>query len=300
MKMAISRNFTKIWKKHFSLISPSVYSLFLVVLEKMLESDFKCPEELHLRRSYIILLFIMPAVLFFILGIILQPECLHPSVRKKEFYYFYNKCKRHNKCKSDSTDKHEFSSCWCVLLKASFPAVLWIVILLLDGRYTDCFSENITEYQIFQLLGLVIIFAAVCIGSICKCCCKKGYKEKVAVDKAEINQLEQKAREYMLKQKEDAIQQRVKDEYGPEIILIYTDNKKLSDIINEVCKISGEGNSADQGSIGTVSISPQGTSSQSPQETSSQSPQETSSPLHQGTSNLSPQVISENTSYSCV
>nr|XP_032619425.1 uncharacterized protein LOC116815303 [Chelonoidis abingdonii] len=194
VKTAISKNFFEIWKKHFGRISMLVYSLVLVVLEKILESDFKCPEELHLRHSYTILLFIMPAVLFFILGMILQTEFLRPSHKENEFYYFYSKCKSDNKHKSDSTDKHKFRSCWGVFLKASFPAVLWIVILLLDGRYVDCLSKNITEYQIFQLVGLGVIFLLSVLGQ-CKCCCKKGYRKKITVDGDEIKRIEKEVDE---------------------------------------------------------------------------------------------------------
>ncbi|XP_039353646.1 uncharacterized protein LOC120380202 [Mauremys reevesii] len=275
VKMAIGRNFIEIWKKHFSLISTSVYSLVLVVLEKILECEFKCPEELHLRCPYAILHFIMPAVTFFILGIIFQAARLHPSQRENEFYYSYNKCGKGN---SDSTDKHEFSSCWCIFLKASFPAVLWIVILLLDGRYVDCLSENITGYQISQISGLVIMALVVNIGLVCKFCYKKGYRQKITVDEAEIkNLLEQRAREYILKQKEEAIWQRINDEClaDPENFLESINEETVSGIIARVCNISREG-SGDKG--GMASTSPPVTSSQLPRETSRLLPEGTSSP----------------------
>nr|XP_005314724.1 uncharacterized protein LOC101953705 [Chrysemys picta bellii] len=279
VKMTISSNFTEIWKKHFTLISTSVYSLILVVLEKILESEFKCPEDLHLRRSYSIFYFIMPAATFFILGIIFQRAYLHPFHRENEFYYFYNKCKSDNKCKSHFTDKCTFRSCWCVLLKAVFPALLWIVILLLDGRYAYCFNENIRNYQNSQISGLIIMFAVVSIGLTCTCCCKKGYRKKITVDEDKIkNLLAQKAHEYILKQKEEAIWQRLKDEYlaDPETILVSIDKEKISDIIDSVCSNSREG-SADQGG-------PQETASLLLQATSNPLYQAISNPLYQGTS----------------
>ncbi|TFK00906.1 EF-hand calcium-binding domain-containing protein 5 [Platysternon megacephalum] len=131
--------------------------------------------------------------------------------------------------------------------------------------------------------------AVVCIGSICMCCCKKGYRKKITVDEAEIkNLLVQKAHDYILKQKEEAIWQRLNDEYlaDPETILVSIDNKKISGIIDRVCNISREG-SADQEGEEMVSASPQGTSSLLPQETSSLLPQETSSLLPQEISEIS-------------
>ncbi|KAH1182327.1 hypothetical protein KIL84_010081 [Mauremys mutica] len=274
VKIAIARNFIEIWKKHFSLISTSVYSLILVVLEKIMESDFKCPEELHLRRSYAALHFIAPALTFFILGIIFQ------AASGNKFYY---PC---NKCKSYCTDKLVDCSGCCIFLKAFFPAVLWVVILLLDGRYVSCFNKGITAYQYSQISGLVIIVLVVLIGLIYKCCCKKGYRGKITVDEAEIENLaEQKAHEYILKRKEEAIWQLLNDEHlaDPETILESIDKKSVYRIIDRVCNISREG-SGDQG----------GMANSSPQGTSSQLPQETSSPLLEETSSPSPQEIPEN------
>ncbi|CAM4550996.1 unnamed protein product [Lepidochelys kempii] len=280
VKMAIGSKFTEIWKKYFTLISTSLYSLILVVLEKIMESEFQCPEELTLRYFYCIFYFILPAVTVFILGIIFQPVCLRPSDRKNKFYYCVKKCK------TQSSDKYEFNSCWGSCLKAVFPALLWIVILLLDGRYIGCATGNITGHHVSQIVGLVIMVAVVSIGVACTCCCKKGYRENITikVDKETKKLLEQEVYDHILKQKKKAIWQRLNDEYlaDPETILESIDKKKITDMIDRVCNNSREG-SADQGEIVMVSISPQGTSSLLPQGTSS--------PSHQGTSTPSPQEI---------
>ncbi|XP_005314724.2 uncharacterized protein LOC101953705 [Chrysemys picta bellii] len=302
VKMAIGRNFIEIWKKHFTLISTSLYSLILVVLEKIMESEFKCPEDLHLRHWYSSLYVIVPFLTMLILGIIFQTACLHPSCRANKCCYFDKKCKPCVCC----TDKRECSSCCGIFLKAFFPALLWIVILLLDGRYADClfkpFKENITgenthqstRVQISQILGLSIILAVVVIGFVywcIKCCCKRGDRKQITVDEDESGiLLEQKAHEYILKQKKKAICQLFKkhlnDEYlaDPETISIPIDKEKISGIIDRVCNISREG-SADQEGIAMVNTSPQ--------ETSNLLPQGTASPLRQGTSNPSPPEISD-------
>ncbi|KAG6925584.1 hypothetical protein G0U57_014173 [Chelydra serpentina] len=125
--MAVGSKFIEIWKKHFTLISASLYSLILVVLEKIMESEFICPEEPKWRHWYSVFYFVMPALTLLILGII-----FHPSSTEKPFYYSDNKCK--------------WSFC-C-------PALLWIVILLLDGRYFHCLvkpvKENITGENPYQ------------------------------------------------------------------------------------------------------------------------------------------------------
>ncbi|XP_037771996.1 uncharacterized protein LOC119567967 [Chelonia mydas] len=291
VKMAIGSKFTEIWKKHFTLISTSLYSLILIVLEKITESEFQCPEEWTLKIVYCVFYFFLPAVTFFILGIIFQPVCLSPSDRKNEFYYYVKKCKTQS-TDTLSTDKCKFKSSWGSYLKAFFPALLWIVILFLDGRYIGCATGNITGHHVSQIVGLLIMVAVVSIGLACACCCKKRYTENITVDEETKKLLEQEVYDDILKQKKKAIWQRLNDEYlaDPETISNPIDKKEITEMINRVCNNSREG-SADQGEIVMVSVSPQGTSNSSPQETSSLLPQGTSSPLRQGTSTPSPQEI---------
>ncbi|KAH1181962.1 hypothetical protein KIL84_009716 [Mauremys mutica] len=277
VKMAIGKNFIGIWKKHFSLISTSVYSLVLVVLEKIMESVFKCPEKLLWRRLYSSFYFIMPFLAMLFLGIIFQTTCLHPSYGAKKCCYFDQTLK----CCVCCTEKQERSRCCGIFLKAFLPALLWIVILLLDGRYADCFWENVTGenphqsigvYQISQMVGIGVILLVVLAGFIYWCYVhffKKDNRKEINRDQVESrNLLEEKTCEYILKQKKEAIWQLLKkclnDEHlaDPETILVSIKKETIFGIIDRVCNISRE-DSGDQG--GMASTSPQGTSSPSPQ-----------------------------------
>ncbi|KAG6925583.1 hypothetical protein G0U57_014172, partial [Chelydra serpentina] len=94
---------------------------------------------------YSVFYFVMPALTLLILGII-----FHPSSTEKPFYYSDNKCKWSFCC----PDKCKCSTCCGIFVKACFPALLWIVILLLDGRYFHCLvkpvKENITGENPYQ------------------------------------------------------------------------------------------------------------------------------------------------------
>nr|XP_025037034.1 uncharacterized protein LOC112544654 isoform X1 [Pelodiscus sinensis]XP_025037035.1 uncharacterized protein LOC112544654 isoform X2 [Pelodiscus sinensis] len=136
------KKFFETWKDQFGIVSTSVCSLILIALEKIMEVEFKCPAKKNWRVYYSLSYFLIPAVVLFLLTVIFLPivgQKRDPS---------------------------------CSLLKALVPSLIWMTLLLLDGRYFSCpceifRNESITAtsvdqptecYIISQISGLVFIF----------------------------------------------------------------------------------------------------------------------------------------------
>ncbi|XP_048376271.2 calcium homeostasis modulator protein 5-like [Stegostoma tigrinum] len=91
-------------------------SLILFGIKTLMEKEIKCPCEQHLNLYYILVTFVVPVIVLLILGFMLQCNLL------KQF------CKHQELC----------CSTFLLVLKASTPAVVWIVLLFLDGDYYSC------------------------------------------------------------------------------------------------------------------------------------------------------------------
>ncbi|XP_048376264.2 calcium homeostasis modulator protein-like [Stegostoma tigrinum] len=91
-------------------------SLLLFGIETLMEKEIKCPCEQHLNLYYILVTFVVPVIVLLILGFMLQ----------------YNLMKRY--CKH----KKLCCSTFLLVFQASTPAVVWIVLLFLDGDYYSC------------------------------------------------------------------------------------------------------------------------------------------------------------------
>ncbi|KAH1180675.1 hypothetical protein KIL84_001609 [Mauremys mutica] len=122
-----------------------------------MEVEFKCPPQKILRDWYGVLYFVVPAVVLFLLSAAFQPKCL-------------KRC-----CRSCS---HCLGSSFRIVL----PSLIWIVILLMDGRYVACLCKTDEEiikadktelpsdsYIKSQIAGLGLILGVIVLFFIYKC-----------------------------------------------------------------------------------------------------------------------------------
>ncbi|XP_030401019.1 uncharacterized protein LOC115641778 [Gopherus evgoodei] len=139
------KKFFETWQKEYGIASTSIVLLILIGIENVMEVEFKCPPKKTLRNWYSVLYFVVPAVLFLFMSMAFQQKYL-------------KRC-----CLSFD---HWFESSFRIVL----PSIIWIVILLLDGKYVDClcktsedFTADNTEqpsdcYVTSQIAGLGVIF----------------------------------------------------------------------------------------------------------------------------------------------
>lgn len=101
-----------------------IFSLLLMGIEKLLELEFRCPDSVKMRRAYILAFFILPFVSLIFLGYYFQTRVFEMTAEEKKQWIR-------------------------LFLRSSVPACIWIVILLLDGKYIECLffskAENCPE-----------------------------------------------------------------------------------------------------------------------------------------------------------
>lgn len=119
--MSVTEKFMNIWKSHYNVLTVSFNSLIMVVVEEIMEVEFKCPQKESLQKLYVISYFFCPAFITFFMSLTSHPDCipLARCMRKRSCYW-----------KSD------------IILKAFLPPLIWCVILLCDGRYIDCVASR--------------------------------------------------------------------------------------------------------------------------------------------------------------
>ncbi|XP_078497540.1 uncharacterized protein LOC144753875 [Lissotriton helveticus] len=194
--MSPNKKFFEAWKSVFPILKVSVVTLILFVFEELMEVEFTCPAEQRWKRFYSLAFFCFPASFWFLLSLLLQQS-----------YFTVCRCKGGCQC----------SLCCSVLGKAFLPSILWVIILLFDGRYLDCLAKsykksasNIVEggqpptqaYLLSQVIGM-LLFLVVLLGILlvsyfpvwyCKCgeqVCKEGRSydeiqyEQLMVEEAE-------------------------------------------------------------------------------------------------------------------
>ncbi|TFJ95971.1 trypsin [Platysternon megacephalum] len=197
--MALKKKFVETWQKELSIAAASFGSLILVGIEKIMEVEFKCPPKKTLRDWYGVLYFVVPAVVLFVLSVAFQPKCL-------------KRC-----C-------HSCRQCCGSSFKIFLPSLIWIVILLLDGRYVACLcetsEENITVdntaqpsdcYIKSQIAGLGIIFGIVFFFSIYKCLnwCSDGGESHETQDQLEMGDTSTRKQKCMQKLVTDIVEPHV-------------------------------------------------------------------------------------------
>ncbi|XP_025043134.2 uncharacterized protein LOC112546643 [Pelodiscus sinensis] len=208
--MGISGKFLNLWRNHFTVISTSVYSLVLVVLEHSMDPNFKCPEDKKWRRDYSLCYILIPPFALFLVGMVVQTpsKCCeyYMCCRGKASWIKLTDDKKKN-CKRIST----------ICLKALVPAGLWIIIMLLDGKYFDCLCTSpqvngtadnaqpaMSPYHISQMVGLGFVGCIALGGFIywCRKCCRERVTMNVFQSR---ERLRVQAADYLDEQQNEAI-----------------------------------------------------------------------------------------------
>lgn len=92
-------------------------AIILLIVEEIMETEFKCPQWTALKKLYIFTYFLCPALITLVLSLTSQPTCIL-------WFRSFGKCSYRQKGE--------------MLCKVFLPPLIWCVILLWDGRYIEC------------------------------------------------------------------------------------------------------------------------------------------------------------------
>ncbi|CAM4688549.1 unnamed protein product [Lepidochelys olivacea] len=178
--MAVRKKYFGTWKSTLPILSVSFWSLILVVVEEVIDGEFKCPQRNNARIYYSLAFFFVPALIFLVLSLILQQDFID-----------WLRC----------SEKHRWDRKCEIVGKAFGAALLWCVILLIDGRYAECINRALkgssTEptaqtmpaqppseaYILSQVFGLFALFLIIFVYGLYTLypfwfCCKEKEKRK--------------------------------------------------------------------------------------------------------------------------
>lgn len=237
--MEVREKFKSVWKNHYNVLSVSLYSLIMVVVEEIMELEFKCPQEKSLRVWYVTSYFSCPAFITFVLSLTSHPACI-------PWAHCVGKCSCYRKTQ--------------IIFRAFLPPVIWCVILLCDGRYIDCVisgneGNNIQSradelpsefYTKSQVSGLFILTAVVTLCGLCHVfpcwfCCKNEeghWREELQsrLEEGAMNHIEELKNEGV----EQIMEERVKPLLQPdnanfwENIDLRNIGKKIKEVVDSV------------------------------------------------------------------
>ncbi|KAF1671597.1 hypothetical protein FQV07_0007773, partial [Pygoscelis papua] len=180
--------------------------IILIVVEEIVEIEFKCPQQKFLKELYVASYFFCPAFITFFLSLTSHPACIP-----------YARCIGRCSCCQKSE----------IIFTALLPPLIWCVILLCDGRYIDCVAstnegnnnqnanqrraaELPSEFYIkSQVAGLFVLTAVVFLYGLCYMypfwfCCK--YEEGHQREELE-SLLEEEARKHIEVMKKEGTEQ---------------------------------------------------------------------------------------------
>nr|XP_025043134.1 uncharacterized protein LOC112546643 [Pelodiscus sinensis] len=209
--MGISGKFLKLWRNHFTVISTSVYSLVLVVLEHSIDPNFKCPEDKMQTLSYSLCYILLPPAALFLLGLAVQlPLKWEDSLS----YECYRCCELLNRRLTITEPCLKICERVCsIIFKALVPAVLWIIIVLLDGKYIDCLCKSPqancptarSPYHVSQVAGLGVIGSIALLGFL-YCCFRNCWRKRVTMNVFQSRErLRVQAADYLNEQQNEVI-----------------------------------------------------------------------------------------------
>ncbi|XP_074021222.1 uncharacterized protein [Numenius arquata] len=214
--MSVRNQFLGFWKSHYNVLSVSLYSIILIVLEEIMETEFKCPQKASLKHWCVFSYFFFPAFIVFFLTLTSNPS------------YMTCICCA-GKCSRCRTIK--------IMFRILLPPLIWCVILLCDGRYIDCVtsrsqgnrdqnanqssatelpSETSTIWQIagMGILALVsLLYGLYRIFHFCSCC-----KDEEEHWKDELESLlEEEVRKHIEKKKKEHAKQIMQEKVKPSL-----------------------------------------------------------------------------------
>ncbi|MEE6472261.1 hypothetical protein FKM82_009554 [Ascaphus truei] len=222
--MSSEHEFFGVWKSQGLIVKTLFTALILFLLEEMMEVEFVCPPQKIWVVLYSLTFFFFPSMICFFLTLFSQ---------RKSFLF----------CRYNQNWNCSYGSSVC---KACVPPIIWIIILLFDGRYVEClfrsFNFNgieisdtkiipIPAYFISQMMGiagfflLVVIFMLVQYYPVWHCNCGCFKKEGRDYDEIEReNRMVQEASAQTWEKMEGSNKQAVSE--------IIKENKLLENILN--------------------------------------------------------------------
>lgn len=126
--------------KQSSLATNFCFGLILLMLEKIVEADFACPCAIGPNMTHTILFFIVPPGIVFFLMFAVKYPCKSCE-----------SCQSCVSCETCKPCKFRKSSFGEALIYTIVPALTWLVLLFIDGRYYACLSTNWKgKYEIIE------------------------------------------------------------------------------------------------------------------------------------------------------
>ncbi|XP_053324742.1 uncharacterized protein LOC128499827 [Spea bombifrons] len=135
--MSLSQKLSHLIKSSFNILATSLLAFLLIVLEKLMETEFTCPSDPTLGICYSCAFFFLPILVLIALSMKYSPGV--------------------------SCGRCSCPGFWCGCLQVSVAPLLWCLILLTDGRYLTCFLKSATGKvtsgvkEISQIIGLILI-----------------------------------------------------------------------------------------------------------------------------------------------
>lgn len=189
-------------------------AIILLIVEEIMETEFKCPRWTALKKFYVFTYFLCPALITCALSFASQPTCIL-------WFRSFRKCSYRQKGE--------------MLCMVVLPPLIWWVILLWDGRYVECMvsrsevdsnqnanqtraaESSIEIYSISQVAGLCILTFTVIVYSLFHtypfwCCCKD--EEECAKEELE-NILEEKTWQCVQELQNESTEQIMEQEVKP-------------------------------------------------------------------------------------
>ncbi|KAJ1174175.1 hypothetical protein NDU88_005998 [Pleurodeles waltl] len=105
-----------------NVLRTSALSLLLFVIENLLETEFRCPPPGPWAQTYSLVFFLVPAFIWFVVSLRLKSSSC-PCLLKGQ------------KCAS---------CCW-ITKEVLWMPLLWVILLVMDGRYGACFIQSLQE-----------------------------------------------------------------------------------------------------------------------------------------------------------
>ncbi|XP_069823321.1 uncharacterized protein [Dendropsophus ebraccatus] len=138
--------------KHYNILGTPVFALLLLVLEDIMDLDFSCPSDLVLGRWYSAMFFTMPSLVLWLLGYKLSGGRNKTLTQPRQIYY--------------------------CLKEIFYGPLLWVLILLADGRHLACFLTSFdvrygrTSYikSVTQICGIIGICLVIMLSFYSKSC----------------------------------------------------------------------------------------------------------------------------------
>ncbi|XP_063174704.1 calcium homeostasis modulator protein 6-like [Chroicocephalus ridibundus] len=233
--MFVRKQFLSFWKSHYNIVAVSFYSMILIVLEEIMEIEFKCPQRFSLKLGYVLSYFLCPAFIILVLSVTSNPACITCTC-------CIGKCS------------------WCrtaeIIFRILLPPLIWCVILLCDGRYIDCVAsgnernskqnanqstaaEFLSEsYTISQIAGLAVLAVVSLLYGLYRVChfwlCRNN-KEHWKEDLGSL--LEKEVRKHIKEMKKEGAKDLMEKKVKPSLQQISTDFWKNIDYRNTAKKI---------------------------------------------------------------